>query len=314
MDIHEDKKFKFADEFIDNREFIKAIDLYNELINDKKIQGANELARIYARKGYCYYHTKEYLSAIDNFSHAISLKPNVPTTLFYRARCYEHINKLEEAISDYKESAILKPESDVFLNLGLIYKWLNNYNEALKAFEKARSLKVDDILIPVLIENTEKIINNCKRIQIENKRRVTKKTAVNKKSFFWSPLKNVGPFCFFSSISKYKENYNLSSIYIPDKLRDWTLFETDLQGMVLFVKNEKIIHICCKELLIFKNINIIGLGIHAMEKLLEVNIPEPEIIYIDESSENNYKVYDIIGMGLQLWVNNDKVETAICEG
>jgi len=78
-----------------------------------------------------------YSQALAKFTEALRMKPNGPTTLFFRARCYENLGLLQDALQDYMASAAILPKADVYVNIGLIHKFRGAHKEATKAFSKA---------------------------------------------------------------------------------------------------------------------------------------------------------------------------------
>jgi tetratricopeptide (TPR) repeat protein len=114
-----------ADRFDSMGKYDDAIDIY-----DKLIHSGHSEARIFALRGYSRFKAKCYKDAIDDFSKAIAIKGNVPTTYFFRARSKEEIGDLHGALKDYRRSAELDDKPDVHINLGMIYEYLGELDKA----------------------------------------------------------------------------------------------------------------------------------------------------------------------------------------
>ncbi len=84
---------RLADQYIDRRDFFNAIGLYDQLIKQEP-----DNPRFYALRGYCRYHEGSYRLALEDFSTAIPMKPDVPTILYYRAKTYEHLDQPDKAL------------------------------------------------------------------------------------------------------------------------------------------------------------------------------------------------------------------------
>jgi tetratricopeptide (TPR) repeat protein len=114
-------------------------------IYDKIIENEPTLARAYALRGFCWYQLKMYIKAEYDFSTAIELKEKVPTTFYFRALAREMQGnatdkkcKLRQSLCDYEKSAKLQGNQyDVFINKGLIYEYLKEFNSALREYKRA---------------------------------------------------------------------------------------------------------------------------------------------------------------------------------
>ncbi len=137
---------KYADKLLSQEDFTAAIKIYDQLIS----KVTNE-AKFYARRGFAYFQLRDWGKAIQNFSNAIDLKKEVPSTYFLRARAYEETGNLKEALSDYDLGIKFDPgKIDVYVNKGLIQEYLGKYEEAKKTY-----------LAAYAIDNKNEIVNNC---------------------------------------------------------------------------------------------------------------------------------------------------------
>lgn len=132
-----DASFERAENFDEQGLYKEAIILYKEsLIN------SHEKAKNHARIGRCLQKLNQFQEAVVNFTLALDLKQDSPTTLYMRAQCYENLSRINEALADYLHSAEILPRPDVYINIGLIYKFKGNKEGSLKAFQNA--LKFSD--------------------------------------------------------------------------------------------------------------------------------------------------------------------------
>jgi tetratricopeptide (TPR) repeat protein len=90
---------------------------------------------------------EDFIGAIEQYSKAIKLKPNFPSTYINRAFVYFKIGKNEESINDYTIYLKLKPgDSNILNNRGIIYEELGNYKAALDDFNNAMNIDNDNAL------------------------------------------------------------------------------------------------------------------------------------------------------------------------
>ena len=100
--------------------------------------------RIWAHRGYCNYRRRNYHEAVRDFSRAIELKSDVPSALYCRAESYEYLGNLDCALADFEKSAVLSPEADVFISIGLIHEYWGNILESKDAYLRALSLEPEN--------------------------------------------------------------------------------------------------------------------------------------------------------------------------
>ncbi len=74
----------------------------------------------YALRGLCYSQKKDWEAAIREYSIALDLKPNAPSTLYNRGRAYQHTGQWNKVLCDYQKSSHLLSEYAVFLNMEII--------------------------------------------------------------------------------------------------------------------------------------------------------------------------------------------------
>lgn len=72
-----------------------------------------------------------YTDAIENYSKALELNPEMEKALLSRAASYEKLNKKVEAVEDYKKAITLRPkEKSNYYNAGRLLSSLGNYKDA----------------------------------------------------------------------------------------------------------------------------------------------------------------------------------------
>ena len=136
MNCNIEKELQRADDLESLEKYDDSISIYNDLI---KIEGNN--ARLFALRGFAKYKAKYFKDAIDDFSNAIKLKANVPTTLFFRARSKEEIGNLDGALKDYEECAKIDQDKyDIHLNMGLIYEYKGKLKKAKEKYQAVLNL------------------------------------------------------------------------------------------------------------------------------------------------------------------------------
>ena len=162
-----------ADYYYDQKNFNEAIHIYNQLIAREPHN-----PRFYALRGLCYSQKKDWEAAIREYSIALDLKPNAPSTLYNRGRAYQHTGQWNKALCDYQKSSHLLPEYDVFLNMGIIYEFLYEFESARQSYLKALRLEPEDIKIQdnlKLLMQKIKEIAGLRKITIQTPIRLEKK-------------------------------------------------------------------------------------------------------------------------------------------
>jgi tetratricopeptide (TPR) repeat protein len=103
---------------------------------------------IYAYHGYYLYSFGNYADALKSFNNSIILKPNVPNTIFLRARCNEELDRISEARDDYVKVIHYDPTvQDAYINLGMIYEYLEENENAKSIYSEALALFGNDPLL-----------------------------------------------------------------------------------------------------------------------------------------------------------------------
>ncbi|MBP2033661.1 tetratricopeptide (TPR) repeat protein [Clostridium algifaecis] len=104
-----------------------------------------------------YYNERDYKKAIELYEKAIKLKDNEVSALYNSAVCLIKLREYLKAIPKLKEAIRLKRESKYFFNLGYCYAMLKNTKKALISFNTAWCLNNSDkdceIAINILLKN-----------------------------------------------------------------------------------------------------------------------------------------------------------------
>ena len=84
--------------------------------------------------GTIYEKLEKYDEAINDFSTAISLSPNSPSSINSRGLTYEKQGRLDEAVQDFSRAIELDPQNAIFLhNRGLVLRNMGKYENAVRS-------------------------------------------------------------------------------------------------------------------------------------------------------------------------------------
>ncbi|WP_368076539.1 tetratricopeptide repeat protein [Clostridium tyrobutyricum] len=114
---------------------------YNLLMTSSTIK---EDTMKYFQKANEYYNDRDYKKAIVLYEKAIKLKDNEVSSLYNSAVCLIKLKEYSKAIPKLKEAINLKRESKYFFNLGYCYTMLKNTKKALISFNTAWCLDNSD--------------------------------------------------------------------------------------------------------------------------------------------------------------------------
>lgn len=93
---------------------------------------------VYNHRGYMYNNNGEYDKAINDFTHALSLNPELVEAYYNRGSAYFNKNDYDRAIRDFTHAINLKPDYVVSLNgRGMAYMKRGEYNRAIADFTTA---------------------------------------------------------------------------------------------------------------------------------------------------------------------------------
>jgi tetratricopeptide (TPR) repeat protein len=146
-----DKKYDAALELFKQGDYQGARGLLNEIIDvDRTHAGA------YSNRGLCHLALGDLARAVQDFSRAVTIKPDFPAPYVYRGRINRHIGAtyrhagmeeararecLESAHKDFEVATSLDENNpDAYAGLGFAYLALGNEQKAFYAFERVVEL------------------------------------------------------------------------------------------------------------------------------------------------------------------------------
>jgi small glutamine-rich tetratricopeptide repeat-containing protein alpha len=99
-------------------------------------------------KGNTAINSKDFETAIKYYSEALKLCPDGPQSHVYfsnRAAAHCHLNRYQDAVDDCLSSVALSPDYvKAYSRLGLSYFFLEKYQEAVEAYERAAEIEPDN--------------------------------------------------------------------------------------------------------------------------------------------------------------------------
>ncbi len=118
---------------------------YDKAIADyTKAIALNAKAMNYHRRALLFERKGARQQALDDYSTALSLDPNLSDAYFNRALIYENLGQPEKAIADFGKVISVHPEdSDAFVNRANNLAYLGQNQEAINDYNKAIILKPD---------------------------------------------------------------------------------------------------------------------------------------------------------------------------
>lgn len=99
------------------------------------------IAEGYYRRGWAYYRSNQYQSAMGDFDRAVALNPK--SELYYNDRgiLWRDLKNLDRAMQDFDQALLINPNYAIsYANRGVILRTLKRPNEALTALNSAISL------------------------------------------------------------------------------------------------------------------------------------------------------------------------------
>ena len=87
---------------------------------------------------------EQYEEAIEDFTQAITIKPDDAKVYFERGKAKVSLKQYEEAIEDFTQAIIIKPDyAEAYFYRGLAKILLEQYEEAIEGFTQAITIKPD---------------------------------------------------------------------------------------------------------------------------------------------------------------------------
>jgi tetratricopeptide (TPR) repeat protein len=135
--------FTKAQILIDQQNFVKAIDTYNELINF--VEDSDKINILYTR-GCLFFEIENYNAAILDFSAVLEVLPENYDTYFQRGATYFELDLFEKALLDFTKAVQLNgDEPSYYYYQGITYFELNKFKLAKYSFLKVIELSPDSI-------------------------------------------------------------------------------------------------------------------------------------------------------------------------
>ena len=128
-------------EYLHNCQNITAETIYNDLHGFIRYQNVHQSAYAEFFAG-CTYQEKDYLKAIEHYSNAIKLNPQMAGAYYNRGLAYySNNNEVERAIKDYNKAIELNPEfAEAYLGRAIVYGEKEEFEPAIDDLNKAIEL------------------------------------------------------------------------------------------------------------------------------------------------------------------------------
>lgn len=95
-------------------------------------------ATAYYNRGNERYELKNYQGAIDDYTQAIKLNPNLSGAYYNRGNTYSQLEKYQDAIADYTQALAINPnQPQVYYNRGNVQRKLGNYQKAIEDYTQS---------------------------------------------------------------------------------------------------------------------------------------------------------------------------------
>jgi len=138
-----DLKKDFIDAYINKALSYAAINNFNEAqkILKQSLKFAHDNPGIFYNLGIIALKQKQYDYAINNFSQAIALKPNLTNAYINRGISYLKTGDPEKAVQDFTQAVALNPtDPEIYYNRALVYENLGEMEKALADYSRALAI------------------------------------------------------------------------------------------------------------------------------------------------------------------------------
>lgn len=122
----------------------EALRLCNNILNFSYLS-ENIYSNAYCFRGYLYDELGDYLKAIEDYTEAICLNPNIEA--YYRGRAISHnkVGDTQGAIEDFSQALQINPnDAEVYFKRALCYRIVDNYQMSVEDFTQAIALEPND--------------------------------------------------------------------------------------------------------------------------------------------------------------------------
>ena len=136
-----------ANQFLEDKDFDKAILVYNQAIALDP-----EFTDAYNNRGVANFENGSYALALSDYKSALLLKPDYAEAMFNRSNVLIELGKIEEAISDLQNLRNFYGDSSILdFSRGLAYSKNGDYSKSILAFKIAQIKDKNNVEIPINI-------------------------------------------------------------------------------------------------------------------------------------------------------------------
>lgn len=139
-EVYPKDKFEEANNAFFNRDYQKALTLYNELI-----QSGRKDTDIYYRRGITYLYLNIFDKALGDFSYVIERDKRNADAFNNRGLCHSYMGNIDMALADFNSAIKIEPKfAQAYINRGSAYVSKGEFDKAVKDFDQAVKLSPDN--------------------------------------------------------------------------------------------------------------------------------------------------------------------------
>lgn len=107
-------------------------------------------AESYLDEGNVYFNVSQYGLAIERYTAATDMDPNLVAAFYNRANAWTRTGEFDAALADYNRALELQPEdADALNNRGMLHLYRANYDDAMRDFDAALVIDPGDATVMV---------------------------------------------------------------------------------------------------------------------------------------------------------------------
>ncbi len=123
--------------YADLQEYQKAINDFTQALGIQP-----NLASAYNNRALAYTDLQEYQKAINDYTQAIAIQPNLASPYLGRGLVYDKLQEYQRAISDYTQGIAIQPNlAETYLVRGVTYEKLQEYQKAINDYTQALAMQ-----------------------------------------------------------------------------------------------------------------------------------------------------------------------------
>jgi tetratricopeptide (TPR) repeat protein len=134
------------------------------------VWGQQSAAGAFHDRGLNFFQNRDYERAIEEYTHAIRLRPDEPVTFLQRGVAYERIGDYTRAVQDYTQAIELIPNTrsrwNYYLYRAEAYFNMGDYGKAISDFTQAISDYTQDI------NSRRNLSDNTRSMMDDNRRKI----------------------------------------------------------------------------------------------------------------------------------------------